>query len=154
LSARHTKLAALLAAAWEAEVGSARRLSELAERASDRRIRARLLVLAAFCRAHASRNLSRLVALGQGPLPVPDYRSDMETVVEGLHHEEGLARILAERYRVMATLARQQGDLSTSWVCELNRSEEEDRADELAGILRDGVDTVIPFGDPTMNAGA
>jgi hypothetical protein len=149
MSARHSRLAALLAAAWEAEVGSAARLSELAERSGDRRIRARLLVLAAFCRAHASRNLSRLVALGQGPLPVPDEPRVAPDLMHGLHQEEGLARILADRYRTMATLARQQGDLSTSWVCELNRSEEEDRADELAGIIREGLHTVLPWVDPT-----
>jgi hypothetical protein len=148
VSARHSRLAALLAATWEAEVCSAKRLAELAERTPDRRVRARLLVLAAFCRAHASRNLSRLVALGQGPLPVPLERPGAETLEEGVRHEELLARTLCERYRSMAALARQQGDLSSSWVCELNRSEEEDRAEELATLLRDEVAPTILRIDP------
>jgi len=152
VGARHSRLAALLAAAWEAEVGSAARLSDLAERSVDRRVRARLLVLAAFCRAPASRNLSRLVALGQGPLPVPDDPQPARDIAQGLHQEEVLARLLADRYRTMASLARQQGDLSTSWVCELNRSEEEDRAEELAGIIREGVHSVIPLVDPGSRA--
>ncbi|WNZ65356.1 hypothetical protein QEG98_18050 [Myxococcus sp. MxC21-1] len=84
MGARHTRLAAALAAAWEAEVVSARRMTALAERIADARVRARLMVLAAFCRAHASRLLARLAALGRGPLPVPpeDIELDSDTLLE------------------------------------------------------------------------
>ena len=66
MGARHTRLAAALAAAWESEVVSARRMTMLAERLGDSRGRARLMVLAAFCRAHASRLLAHIIALGRG----------------------------------------------------------------------------------------
>ena len=75
MGARHGRLAAALAAAWEAELVSAKTLTVIAERSQDVRLKARLLVLAAFCRAHASRLLARLSAMGRGPLPVPPFRS-------------------------------------------------------------------------------
>ena len=88
MGARHTRLAAALAAAWEAEVVSARTLTELAERVSDPRVGARLRVLAAFCRAHASRLLARLAALGRGPLPVPpEYLIEVDDVGQALRRE-------------------------------------------------------------------
>ncbi len=71
MGSRHTRLAAALAAAWESEVVSARTLALLAERTHEAHVKARLMVLAAFCRAHASRLLARLSSLGRGPLPVP-----------------------------------------------------------------------------------
>lgn len=132
MGARHTRLAAALAAAWESEVVSARRMTMLAERLADSRGRARLMVLAAFCRAHASRLLARLAALGRGPLPVPpeELTLDEDTVLE-LRREAAFARASAARYEVTAELARQHADLSSAWVCELNRTEEQDRAREL-----------------------
>ncbi|MCP3101626.1 hypothetical protein LZ198_22370 [Myxococcus sp. K15C18031901] len=135
MGARHTRLAAALAAAWEAEVVSARRMTMLAERIMDARIRARLMVLAAFCRAHASRLLARLAALGRGPLPVPPehIELDADTLLE-LRREGAFARASAARYETTAELARQQADLSSAWVCELNRTEEQDRARELLAL--------------------
>ncbi|WP_223645444.1 hypothetical protein [Corallococcus sp. EGB] len=135
MGARHTRLAAALAAAWEAEVVSARRMTGLAERMSDARVRARLMVLAAFCRAHASRLLARLAALGRGPLPVPPEEIDLDpdTVLE-LRREGAFARASAARYETTAEMARQHADLSSAWVCELNRTEEQDRARELLAL--------------------
>ncbi len=140
MGARHTRLAAALAAAWESEIVSARRMSALAERIAEPRARARLMVLAAFCRAHASRLLARLAALGRGPLPVPpeDIELNPDTVLE-LRREGAFARASAARYESTAEMARQHADLSSAWVCELNRTEEQDRARELfaraAGVL-------------------
>ncbi len=135
MGARHTRLAAALAAAWESEVVSARRMTMLAERLGDSRGRARLMVLAAFCRAHASRLLARLAALGRGPLPVPpeELILDGDTVLE-LRREGAFARASAARYESTAELARQHADLSSAWVCELNRTEEQDRARELFAL--------------------
>lgn len=135
MGARHTRLAAALAAAWESEVVSARRMTMLAERLGDSRGRARLMVLAAFCRAHASRLLARLAALGRGPLPVPpeEISLDDDTVLE-LRREGAFARASAARYESTAELARQHADLSSAWVCELNRTEEQDRSRELFAL--------------------
>jgi len=135
MGARHTRLAAALAAAWESEVVSARRMTMLAERLGDSRGRARLMVLAAFCRAHASRLLARLAALGRGPLPVPpeELTLDEDTVLE-LRREGAFARASAARYESTAELARQHADLSSAWVCELNRTEEQDRSRELFAL--------------------
>ncbi|MFL5352531.1 hypothetical protein [Archangium sp.] len=128
-------MAAALAAAWESEVVSARRMTMLAERLGDSRGRARLMVLAAFCRAHASRLLARLAALGRGPLPVPpeEISLDDDTVLE-LRREGAFARASAARYESTAELARQHADLSSAWVCELNRTEEQDRSRELFAL--------------------
>jgi hypothetical protein len=136
MGARHSRLAATLAAAWEAEVVSARTLSALADRSHDARVRARLLVLSAFCRAHASRLLARLASLGRGPLPVPppDLELDPEITL-ALKREALVARAAAQRYEAMAVLARTHSDLSTAWICELNRSEEDDRAFELLRLV-------------------
>src|SRR6218665_1354644 len=132
MGARHTRLAAALAAAWESEVVSARRMTMLAERLGDSRGRARLMVLAAFCRAHASRLLARLAALGRGPLPVPPRE---------LRGEGASARASAARYESTAELARQHADLSSAWVCELNRTEEQDRSRELFALAEGAAQT-------------
>ncbi len=132
MGARHSRLAAALAAAWEAELTSARTLTTIAERTEDVRLKARLLVLAAFCRAHASRLLARLSAMGRGPLPVPPDEVEVEGDVRiALRAESVAARASAARYEDMAETARMQADYSSAWVCELNRAEEEDRANEL-----------------------
>jgi len=132
MGARHTRLAAALAAAWEAEVVSARTLAGLGERFDDPQLKARMRVLSSFCRAHASRLMARLSALGRGPLPVPPEDIDVDgDLLELLRCEAVAARTAALRYGSMADLARSQADLSSAWVCELNRSEEEDRATEL-----------------------
>src|SRR4051794_34754238 len=154
MGARHTRLAAALAAAWEAEVVSARRMTGLAERMNDARVRARLMVLAAFCRAHASRLLARLAALGRGPLPVPpeDIDLDPDTVLE-LRREGAFARASAARYETTAEMARQHADLSSAWVCELNRTEEQDRSRELLS-LSEGALPAVELGDSAAAAPA
>lgn len=135
MGSRHGRLAASLAAAWEAELVSAKTLSTIAERSDDVRLKARLLVLSAFCRAHASRLLARLSAMGRGPLPVPPEEVDVEPELRlALVEEAASARSSAGRYEEMAEAARLQADYSSAWVCELNRAEEEDRAAELVKL--------------------
>ncbi len=137
MGARHSRLAAALAASWEAELVSARRLSELADQAPEPQLTARLMVLSAFCRAHASRLLARLCALGRGPLPVPGEEDpNPADLAEGLFREAQAARAAAQRYGGMAELARAHQDLSSAWVCELNKGEEEERALELLRLAR------------------
>jgi len=143
MGSRHSRLAAALAAAWEAEVVAARAMTLLADRSHDPRVRARLLVLAAFSRAHASRLLARLASLGRGPLPVPPAELVLaDDWQQALQFEATNARGAASRYNSMASLARNEGDLSTAWVCELNRAEEEDRAGELVRLAVGGESTI------------
>ncbi|WP_395847478.1 hypothetical protein [Cystobacter fuscus] len=119
-------------------------MTMLAERLGDSRGRARLMVLAAFCRAHASRLLARLAALGRGPLPVPpeDITLDDDTVRE-LRREGAFARASAARYEATAELARQHADLSSAWVCELNRTEEQDRSRELLALAEGAAQAAV-----------
>ena len=132
MGSRHSRLAAALAAAWEAEIISAKTVTAIAERCQEMRLKARLLVLAAFCRAHASRLLARLSAMGRGPMPVPPDRIEVDgDIRRALLEEAAAARSSAGRYEEMAEAARLQADYSSAWVCELNRAEEEDRASEL-----------------------
>lgn len=129
---RPTRLAAALAAAWEAEVISARRLTAAAERAATPADKARLLVLAAFCRAHASRLVARLSTMGRYPLPVPPEELELESdSCEELEAQAHSARRAANRYDSLAESARSQADVSSAWVCELNRAEEAELAEEL-----------------------
>jgi hypothetical protein len=154
MGARHTRLAAALAAAWEAEVVSARRMTALAERVGDPRARARLMVLAAFCRAHASRLLARLAALGRGPLPVPPEDVEVSAdLAHELRREGAFARTAAARYEGTAEMARQHADLSSAWVCELNRTEEQDRSRELLS-LAEGVLPPVRLDDSAAAAPA
>lgn len=130
-----TRLAAALAAAWEAEVLSQRVMTELAERVDDRRTRSRLLVLSAVCQAHASRLLGRLASIGAGPLPVPPDDLDIPSSLQEALRKEGLrARTSAIRYAQVAETCRRTNDPAAAWVCELNRAEEEDRAAELLAL--------------------
>ena len=133
------RLSAALAAAWEAEVTAAQRMVALADRVSGAGIRSRLLVQSAFCRAHACRLLARLSTHGRGPLPVPGTPEEPEalSLSEAMLLEARLARDASARYGVAATLARQHGDLSSAWVCELNGAEEADRADQLLAMARE-----------------
>jgi len=130
-----TRLAAALAAAWEAEVLSQRVMTELAEQVADRRNRGRLLVLSAVCQAHASRLLGRLASLGAGPLPVPPEDLELPPRVSEALRKEGLrARCSAVRYAQVAETCRRLNDPAAAWVCELNRAEEEDRSAELLAM--------------------
>jgi hypothetical protein len=149
MGARHSRLAAALAAAWESEVVSARRMTALAERVEDPRSRARLMVLAAFCRAHASRLLARLAALGRGPLPVPALDVELSGDLLGeLRREALFARTSAGRYENVAEMARTHADLSSAWVCELNRTEELDRARELFALAQGPLSRPATSGPP------
>lgn len=138
MGTRHTRLGAALSAAWVAEVETGRRLtwmSVLAEQRGDFRRKARLSVLAAFCRAHASRLLSRLAAMGRGPLPVPSESVDVgEDFAVAVRAEAECVDRLFERYEAIAQLAREQCDLSSAWVCDLNRAECRDVARELRAM--------------------
>lgn len=130
-----TRLAAALAAAWEAEVVAQRVMTELAERIQDRRCRSRLLVLSAVCQAHASRLLGRLASIGAGPLPVPPDELDIpDSLADALRKEGIRARCSAVRYAQVAETCRRTNDPAAAWVCELNRAEEEDRAAELLSM--------------------
>lgn len=130
-----TRLAAALAAAWEAEVVAQRVMTELAETVQDRRCRSRLLVLSAVCQAHASRLLGRLASIGAGPLPVPPDDLEIPSDLAEALRKEGLrARGSAVRYAQVAETCRRTNDPAAAWVCELNRAEEEDRATELLAM--------------------
>jgi hypothetical protein len=138
MDARHTRLAAAMAAAWEAELISAKTLVAAAERASDPEVKGRLMVLSAFCRAHASRLIARLAAMGRGPLPVPPDEIRIEEDLASVVVQETVAaRASARRYGALAEAARAHADYSSAWVCELNGVEEEDRALELGKIFRE-----------------
>lgn len=142
------RLAAALAAAWEAEVTSARRMAALAERMPAAAARSRLLVQSAFCRAHACRLLARLSTHGRGPLPVPPSLPDLAPeLAEALLKEARQAKDASVRYRTAADLARAHGDLSSAWVCELNGHEEEDRATQMLLLAREVAHTDLqePF---------
>lgn len=130
-----SRLTATLAASWESEMLCILALEKLAERAPNTRTRSRLLALAAGCQAHASRLLARMAALGGGPLPVPPDDLDLpESFADAIREEAARARHAAEHYALMANLARKAMDPSAAWVCELNRAEELDRANELADL--------------------
>jgi hypothetical protein len=134
----HRRLSAALAAAWEAEVTAAQRMTALADRMPGTAFRSRLLVQSAFCRAHACRLLARLSTHGRGPLPVPEVPAEPSPVAtEALLEEAMLARDAAARYGAAAELARQQGDLSSAWVCELNGTEESERATQLQAMAHE-----------------
>lgn len=129
------RLRAALNVAWEAATLAARERAALAELVACPRDRARLKVMAAFSRAHASRLLQHVVSLGRGPMPIPGDEPPVDA-----HHHRALraaaarARVSAKRLGEYAELARQQADLYSAWVCELNRTEEEDAARELLGM--------------------
>lgn len=124
-----------MASYWEAEVLAARRMTALAERLDVPRTRARVMVLAAFHRAHASRLLARLAALGRGPLPVPHLELTPGTVEQEFSHLIALNEVLSERYLKAAAECRLGSDLSSAWVCELNRTETLDALKELKSLL-------------------
>lgn len=112
------------------------------------------MVLAAFCRAHASRLLARLAALGRGPLPVPPEEIHVgDDLALELRKEGAFARTAAARYESTAEMARQHADLSSAWVCELNRTEEQDRSRELL-TLAEGVLPAVGFSDSAAAAPA
>ncbi|MEN9797895.1 MAG: hypothetical protein RL653_1591 [Pseudomonadota bacterium] len=130
-----TRLRAALAAAWEAEVISARRLQTAAEEASPGADRARLLMLAAFCRSHAARLVARLSTLGSCPLPVPPEHVPKDPdLSRELRRQARAARRAAARYAALAEASRAREDISSAWVCELNRAEEAELAEALEGL--------------------
>lgn len=132
-NARKTR--GLLAALWGAEMHAAERMKALGEATEHGRQRARLLVLAAFHRAHASRLYARLAAMGRPILPVPDAPQGFGTPEQEMRHLLGLNEALAERFGPVAQMCRDAADLSSAWVCELNRTEALDAAGELRRML-------------------
>lgn len=135
MNSKFQKHRGAMASYWEVEVIAARRMTALAQRINEPRSRARLMVLAAFHRAHASRLLARLAALGRGPLPVPNQEVTMEgTVEQEFSHIIGLNEVLSERYVRTAEACRMGADLSSAWVCELNRTEALDAIRELKSL--------------------
>ncbi|MBM4380012.1 MAG: hypothetical protein FJ086_12065 [Deltaproteobacteria bacterium] len=129
-----TRPRAALAAAWEAEVVSARRLQSRAERAPARD-RARLLALAAYCRSHAARIVARLSTLGSCPLPVPPEGVALAPDPScELRAQARCARRAAARYASLSEASRARSDVSSARVCELNRAEEVELAEALEGL--------------------
>lgn len=136
-SASRPPLVVKLAALYEGALSAAARIRLLTERHSDARTRVRLSVQHAFCRAQANRLKVRLDALGAiytSQLTAADTIASV-TLLRALHWELAFTEVMAERSRAAAELARQQADLSSAWVCELNRTEEQDRARELRGFI-------------------
>lgn len=131
-----SRLAASLAAGWEAEMLAILAMEKLAEQATGQ-TRTRLLAMAATCQAHASRLLGRLAALGGAPLPVPPDDIDLPAhPAEAMRQEAARAQFAAERYSSMANIARKAVEPAAAWVCELNRQEELDRARELLELAQ------------------
>ena len=88
-----------------------------------------------MAKAHTTRLISRIAALGGGPLPVPPEEVEVTVPLdEALAAEIENARYSAERYALIALAARKVFDPSTAWICELNRSEELERANEFSQL--------------------
>ena len=99
-------------------------------------------------RSHRATTDAELVARGAAfarvALEVADGEADpdrIEVVLPGADPPPGLRRRLtvngvARRQASMAETARAQSDLSSAWVCELNRSEQDDLARELVKLLQ------------------
>jgi hypothetical protein len=123
----------MLAAAWKAEMVEMLTLQALAQMAREPRLQTRIASWANVAKAHTSRLLTRIAALGGGPLPVPPDEVEVtQSLCEALAAESDSARFSAERYAVIALAARKIFDPSTAWICELNRAEELERANELS----------------------
>jgi hypothetical protein len=135
---RHGALAAKLAALWEASLYAGRCHVALAEAVGDARCRARLMVLAAFSRAHASRLLAHLAGMGRGPLPVPreDTQAIGSDIAGALRAAAAAAATLEQRFSRCVDAAQAANDLSAAWVCRLNETEERDAARELEAMAR------------------
>ena len=133
------KLHAALAGMWTESRGAALRLDALAgmEDEGSRR-RAYVAVQAAFCRAHAARIGARLQQLKATLIPCAAEVSPIGgDRYAALRHEARLAREFASRFEDLAEMAREHADLSTAWACELNRTEEMDRARILAELAHE-----------------
>ncbi|MFP2963607.1 hypothetical protein ACLEPN_39210 [Myxococcus sp. 1LA] len=76
---------------------------------------------------------------------------DPDTLLE-LRREGAFARASAARYETTAELARQQADLSSAWVCELNRTEEQDRSRELLALAEGALGPVVHGAAPASAA--
>lgn len=128
---------ALLATSLELEMVSEKRMTSMATKMEMGPVRSRLMVLAAFSRAHASRLRARLVTMRPLLLPVVlDEEVPDTDLVYQLELEAGLALKSAKRYGELTELSRTNGDLSTSWVCQLNGTEEKDRVRELLKLAK------------------
>ena len=124
------KLHAALAGMWAESRGAALRLDALAAmEAEGSRRRAEVAIQAAFCRAHAARIHARLQQVKAMLMPcaaeVAPVSGDR---CAALRREARLAKDFASQFEDLAELAREHADLSTAWVCDLNRTEEIDRS--------------------------
>lgn len=99
------------------------------------RPKARLAMLCAFMRAWRSRLMARMEAHGRPLTLAPPEVLEVGTPLQELEHLVHLCEVLAERFAKAAQLAREAADLSTAWVCELNRVEALDAAGELRRML-------------------
>ena len=129
------RVTAMVAAAWKAEMVEMLTLQALAQKAREPRLSARISSWASVAKAHTTRLISRIAALGGGPLPVPPEEVEVTVPLdEALAAEIENARYSAERYALIALAARKVFDPSTAWICELNRSEELERANEFSQL--------------------
>lgn len=120
------KLAAAFAAVWEAEMAMADRIARAAEIEPSSTRKVRLTMEAAFCRAHAARCKARLEALGAKMMPVPSEPGEPD-----LLRDAQFARKMADRYDALGKESRAACDVSSAWVCELNRAEKLECAEKL-----------------------
>lgn len=102
-------------------------LISLSEQENDARKKARLLVMAAFFKAHGQRLEARLNSMGCKITLLPDLELKVTTITR----EAEICLIAAKVYGELADLSRKCADYSSAWVCELNRAECEDSAKEL-----------------------
>ncbi len=131
------RVTAMLAAAWKAEMVEMLTLQALAQKAREPRLQARISSWATVAKAHTTRLITRIAALGGGPLPVPPDEVEVtQSLMEALAAESESARYSAERYAMIALAARKVFDPSTAWICELNRAEELERANEFSQFVQ------------------
>lgn len=91
--------------------------------------------------------------MGRCPLPVPPEEVELEAdpAVE-LKAQAHTARHAAARYDSLAESSRAQADVSSAWVCELNRAEEAELAEELEimALLHRREDEAVANDAPTV----
>lgn len=134
---KRRRLAAALLGMRRAELSRDARLNMLAEKAPNGK---RLLVLAAFGRAHASRLLARIAAMGFGRGPElvasPEDLEVDKNLKKAFKQEALSMKEEAARYAKLANIARKQSDISSAWVCELNSNELLEQSAEMLQMSR------------------
>ena len=84
-------------------------------------------------------------------MPALDTELSADLLV-ALRREASFARTSAARYEQVAEMARTHADLSSAWVCELNRTEELDRARELFALVQGPLAARTPEAAPAAGA--